>query len=192
MTRNITFQKSIFLFIAILFSLKVFSQEYNEYAPFLIYKNYVVIDTDTVNRYNEFLEKDGFWIKYVLNFNCGTEKYSTYYDTVTLSSNCTVEWIHLSEKDSIFSVYQILILEYQYYNNGQKVGVWNGFYPRGEKHYDAVFSNNHLKKVFIYQKHSGKKMKFIKKKGKGIYFAKRLNTWEKITEEEVNKMFGWE
>jgi len=186
MTRKFTFQKLMFLFILILFSLKVFSQEYNRYAPFLIYKNYVVVDNDTVNRYNEFGKKDGFWIKYILSPYIIIEEIRTSEDT------CISTYRYLSENDSIFSMFEILVLERQYYNNGQRIGIWNGFYPRGEKHYDAVFSNNCLKKVFLYQKHSGKKMKFIKKKGKGIYFAKRLNTWEKITEEEVNKMFGWE
>ena len=183
--KNINIHLIILVFIFVFFiPLKTVSQSYSRNAPFIIYDNYIVIEKDTVNRYNLFNEKDGLWLKYKFNLN------------FTIICHDCDEYVfkedYLSSMSPNYELSDIIILEYQYYNNGQKVGVWNGFYPKGEKHYDAVFSNNHLKKVFLYQKHSGKKMKFVKKKGKGIYFAKRLNTWEKITEEEVNQMFGWE
>ncbi|MDL2297306.1 hypothetical protein LJC37_05055 [Bacteroidales bacterium OttesenSCG-928-E04] len=147
------------------------------------------MEGDTFNKYDASGEKNGPWLIYIINPNMVTFYISGNDGTREFESR------KYFTTDSILYPWEILVTERQFYKNGEKDGIWYGYYFDGTVKYEAWFEHNHLEKLFYFSSKEKKILATIEKREiDGSYFLKRENSHgtENLDEADLLKLFGWE
>ena len=130
-----------------------------------ICSSYIVYEGDTLNRYDDFHQKDGKWIVYDINN------------------------VFREDSTSFYLPFDVSVLAEQHFEHGAKTGTWLGYYSTGQKCYRCEFEDDSMVNGIFYKQDGKIRYRYLNKENDSFFVKDYTDRRKKIhvSKEEMMK-----